>query len=139
MTPLVLPPHLRGELELHAERGAPEEVCGLLVGARDHVERVVPARNRCAGRTTARYDLHPEDLLTAELEARAAGREVIGVYHSHPRDPAVPSRADLEGAHPGWVYVIVSVRAGETRAWRLAGQAFAEVALEDSPGVTCNP
>ena len=101
MTALVLPPHLRGELERHAQRGAPAEVCGLLLGAPGRVERVVPARNRCAGRRSDRYELHPEDHLAAELEARAAGLEVLGVYHSHPQDPATPSQADQQGAHPG--------------------------------------
>ena len=134
MTALVLPPVLRGELASHARRGAPDEVCGLLVGATGRVDRIVPARNRCVDRSTERYDLHPEDLLAAEDAARAAGLEVLGVYHSHPRDRAAPSREDLERAHPGWVYVIVSVSADETRAWRLVGRAFVEVSLEDPPG-----
>lgn len=129
MTALVLPPHLRGELERHAQRGAPAEVCGLLLGAPGRVERVVPARNRCAGRRSDRYELHPEDHLAAELEARAAGLEVLGVYHSHPQDPATPSQADQQGAHPGSLHVIVSLAGDGVRAWRLGEGARVEVPL----------
>ena len=48
---------------------------------------------------------------------------MLGIFHSHPDHPALPSAFDLEHAWPYYSYVIVSVlqrEVEETRAWRLA-------------------
>ena len=58
----------------------------------------------------------------AEREAEERGLELVGIYHSHPDAPAVPSEYDREHAWPNSAYVIVSVedgRAGGLRAWLL--------------------
>jgi proteasome lid subunit RPN8/RPN11 len=59
---------------------------------------------------------------------------VVGVYHSHPSAPAVPSSTDLEHATSAeYLYVIVSLageRVGdEVRAYRLVGERFERVDL----------
>ena len=115
------------EIESHLRRTYPEEGCGVLVG-RDQgalrvVERVVPLANRRDGSRHDRFELAPEELLVAEREARDAGMDVVGFFHSHPDHPAVPSSFDLEHAWPYYTYLIVSVARGEaveTSAWRLA-------------------
>jgi proteasome lid subunit RPN8/RPN11 len=90
------------------------------------------ARNLDTARARDRFDLDPADHLAAEELARAVGLEVVGVWHSHPDHPAVPSEADRAQAWRGWSYPIVSVTAGrarELRSWRLAGQGFVEEEL----------
>jgi proteasome lid subunit RPN8/RPN11 len=47
---------------------------------------------------------------------------VLGIFHSHPDAPAVPSTYDREHAVPTFSYVILSVRRGrveEIAAWRI--------------------
>ena len=138
---LVLPLAVRLKLESHALEGMPAEVCGILLGSscegRVLVQRALPARNRNREQPNTRYDLDPTDLLAGEEAAREAGQGVVGIYHSHPEQPALPSELDRSGAWTGWSYVIVSV-AGEQvqdlRAWRLAGGRFQEQAvLPDEP------
>lgn len=126
-TVLHLPPALRAELEGLAVAGYPDEACGVLIGVpRDgHVEvrALRETRNLRADRPDDRYEVDPAALVRAEDAARAAGFEVVGIWHSHPDHPAEPSATDRTGAQPGWSYVIVSVRGGaaaEVRSFRLA-------------------
>lgn len=70
-----------------------------------------------------RFLIAPTDVLSAMKKAMAAGMDLIGVYHTHPEHPAVPSEFDRDAASPGWSYVILSVRAGEVtefRSWVLS-------------------
>ena len=125
------------ELARWARAGYPEERCGVLVG-RELAEAIVAHRaivvaNVSAERKHDRYVLDPDGFLRADVEARAAGHEVVGFWHTHPDHPARPSRTDLEAAWEGYVYVIVAVNAAwatELRAWRLHGEEFLEQAIE---------
>jgi len=70
-----------------------------------------------------RFLVDPKDVLAAMKRARAEGRELIGLYHTHPEHPAVPSDFDRSAAWPEWSYVILSVRGGqaaELRSWSLS-------------------
>src|SRR2546426_1924423 len=130
--------------QIHAElcRVYPEEGCGVLVGrdlggARE-VERAIAFENRREDSRHNRYLIAPEQFLAAEKQARAAGLDVIGFFHSHPDHPARPSAFDLENAWPFYSYLIVSVeggRATESRSWRLAEDrsAFEPETLEILP------
>ncbi len=62
-------------------------------------------------------------MLLAEQESEALGMEILGVYHSHPDHPPLPSEFDRDWALPWYSYLITSVargRAIESRSWRLA-------------------
>ena len=133
MPTLRLPGTLCDSLIALAQRGYPEETCGLLLGTRNGAERVVvgvrQARNLNVERARDRYEIDPEDFLAADREARAAGLDIVGVWHSHPDHPAMPSLTDVAGAWPGWAYVIVSVGpegVSEIRCWELTRNDFQE-------------
>lgn len=122
----MLPRPVRERLRELACAGYPNEVCGLLLGRVEgeqrRVEVVHPARNLNVERARDRYELDPRDQLAAEEAARAAGREVLGVWHTHPDHPAQPSETDRAAAWSGWSYLILSVVRGEVadlRSWRL--------------------
>ena len=59
-----------------------------------------------------RFLIRPEELMRGERHARERQLDVIGFYHSHPDDQAIPSSYDLEHAWPVYSYIIVSVREG---------------------------
>lgn len=110
----------------HLCRAYPEEGCGVLLGREDagvrEVVRIVELDNDRDDSRHNRYVISPEQFLRAEQEARAAGLDVVGFYHSHPDHPARPSAFDLEHAWPWYSYVIVSVahgRVADMRSWRL--------------------
>lgn len=136
---LVLPSEVRADLERWIRAGYPEETCGLLVG-RNHLGRTETARATLAKnlnreRARDRYELAPADFLAADLAAREAGLEIVGVWHSHPDHPAEPSETDRAAAWEGWSYVIVEVtRVGVAamRSWRFSGQRFDEETITSS-------
>jgi proteasome lid subunit RPN8/RPN11 len=136
---LVLPADVRSELEAWIAAGYPEETCGVLVGrttlGRTEVTRATRAKNLNRERARDRYDLDPADFLAADLQARAEGLEIVGIWHSHPDHPAQPSETDRAAAWEGWSYVIVEVTArgvAALRSWRLEGQPFVEEPVSSS-------
>ena len=62
-----------------------------------------------------RYWIAPEEMLAAMREARDRHLAVIGIYHSHPDNPAVPSECDRALAWSQYSYVIVSVQQGQSK------------------------
>jgi proteasome lid subunit RPN8/RPN11 len=110
----------------HLSLAYPEEGCGVMLGvereeARE-VRRVIGFENRREDSRHNRYLIAPEQFLAADKEARAAGLDVLGFFHSHPEHPAQPSDFDREHAWPYYSYMIVSIERGQavdTRSWRL--------------------
>lgn len=140
MTVLYLPDDARAELAVWVQEGYPHETCGLLLGARSdgsaRVVRVTRARNLDTERAHDRYELDPKDFLAADALARDEGMELIGVWHSHPDHPALPSETDRAAAWPGWSYVILSVTqdgVADLRSWRLDGEEFEPEAVHPCP------
>ena len=116
------------EMRQHGERDYPFECCGLMLGrfesdGRKIVTETYPisnAREEEAKRN--RFLIRPEELRRGEKYAREKGLDVVGLYHSHPDEPAVPSQYDLEHAWPTYSYVVVSVekgRAVDLRSWEM--------------------
>jgi proteasome lid subunit RPN8/RPN11 len=112
------------------ERAYPNECCGFLLGlvsaaGERRADLVLAVENtREAGEQYHRFVISPEDFMGAEREAAKQGREIFGIYHSHPDHPARPSDYDQEHALPFYSYLILAVeagRAGDLTSWRLAG------------------
>ena len=128
---------LRHQLAQLVEASYPYEACGLLLGrageTRIDVIRTTSARNLNRTRPKDRYLLDPRDFLAADRTAQAHGLEIVGVWHSHPNNPARPSQTDLESAWEGYSYLIISTGAAGAqafRSWRLVGDRFVEEAVE---------
>ena len=122
-----------------AEAAYPEEACGLLVGLRRpngdlEVTEVAVSANVAPAPRTRRFEVDPK--LRFALHKRAGPTQVIGVYHSHPDEPARPSVTDLAMAwEPALAWLITSVVAGQavmTTAHALAahGGAFEGLDIE---------
>lgn len=134
---LIVPLAVAESLLAHARRELPNEACGLLAGdlASASVTRYLPARNADASPTA--YSLHPEDLVRLILGIEDAGEDLVAVFHSHTRTPAVPSATDCREAHyPGVHHLLVTLvdpaarPADCLRAWRIEEGAAGEVRLE---------
>jgi len=135
-----MPGALLAAIQAQARDGYPFETCGILVGRSGQgpssVEEVLPVPNRETESPRVRYQIAPEDLLRIQRQAREAGLEIVGYYHSHPDHPARPSETDrqlaAEGLSDGVVHLIVGVqpdRPPEARAWIFEARsgAFVEV------------
>jgi proteasome lid subunit RPN8/RPN11 len=120
----VLEKHIE-EIKAHGEATYPFECGGMLIGTlnADGSKTVVetfPLENSSTEDQTVRVLISPKDVLKAERYARSIKLEVIGYYHSHPEDSAIPSQYDLDHALPVWSYIITSVISGkaiDVRSW----------------------
>ena len=140
---LEIPAGTMKKIHLQGEQAYPEEGAGLLLGKLDgdrkRVLSVVLLDNQREEQARRnRYLLGPGDYLLGESEASRLGLEVLGVFHSHPDHPNLPSDFDRDWAWPVFTYLITSVwsgKAGESRAWRLvedrSGFAEEPVAIVD--------
>ncbi|MEK7422913.1 MAG: M67 family metallopeptidase [Actinomycetota bacterium] len=129
MTPtaLFLPSAAFATMIGHMYDGYPLEACGLLIGSGQRVDRFVPCTN--LSRSARVYTIDPKEHLRAERDADDAGREVIGVVHSHTHSEPYPSPTDVAQApDPSWHYVIVSLKreAPETRSYRIVDGEISE-------------
>ncbi len=117
------------EIEAQGVAAYPYEGCGLLLGqAQNGHNRVVaafPVPNRWPDEEEKRirFQITPQDMLRAEMEAMRRGLDVVGVFHSHPDDEPVASPRDLAwAAWPGYSYLITAVHGGQvgrSRSWQL--------------------
>jgi len=84
---------------------------------------LVPLVNQRTDAARNRYLIDPVSFRRAQERLDRDGLDVIGVYHSHPDHPAVPSTFDREHAWPWLSYVIVGVTRGnaaELKSWTLS-------------------
>lgn len=120
------------QLMAHALTELPNEACALLSGSLElhAATRLHPARNSEA--SPLRYNVHPEDLVRITYAIEDAGEDLVGIFHSHTRSPAVPSATDRRTAqYPDVFYLLATLAdpaaspARALRAWRIhGGQAF---------------
>ncbi|MFZ2410704.1 MAG: M67 family metallopeptidase [Candidatus Methanoperedens sp.] len=98
-------------IQAELESNKPYEACGVLIGTIDGstalVEKALPVTN--AKRTRTSFELDPKEQYNAWNEAEKNGREIVGVYHTHPVSSAVPSLWDRETMQ------------NDTSVWLIAG------------------
>ncbi len=136
---LTLPRPIADRLLAHARTELPNEACGLVAGAFDgdgggRATSFHAARN--AEASPLRYNVHPEDLVRIVFEIDGAGEDLVAIFHSHTRTPAVPSATDLRTAqYDRPFYLLASLAVPDApsdsalRAWRIVGGHTFEVPL----------
>lgn len=134
---LRVPRTIAEELIAHARAELPNEACGILSGslAEGSAARFHPARNEEA--SPLRYSIHTDDLYRINLALDDADEDVVAVFHSHTRSPAVPSPTDIRAAmYPDAFYLLASLADPDApperalRAWRIRDGASSEVPLK---------
>jgi proteasome lid subunit RPN8/RPN11 len=106
------------QLVLRSLQEPSREVCGLLAGRDEIITYVFPASNAATDPATS-YEIAPEELFCLMREMRAAGLELLGIYHSHPNGKNEPSQRDIERAYyPDAAYFVVSPLADAPRPVR---------------------
>lgn len=104
----------------------PNECCGFFYGQETDTTRevtlAIPVNNSKKGDQGRRFEISAFDYMKAERYAITNNLTLLGVYHSHPNHPAVPSIHDLKVAMPYFSYIIISVMDGKInvlRSWQL--------------------
>lgn len=133
---LSLPAAVAHELIRHARAEVPSEACGLLAGdqAAGTATAYHPARNADASPYV--YTVHPDDLLRIVLGIEDGGQDLVAIFHSHTRTPAVPSPTDRRQARYPVVYLLATLSDPDAapadclRAWRIDDGEAREVELK---------
>ena len=114
------------EMKEHGKEAFPNECCGFLYGEEKMGLRVVTLAMRIVnvkeGDRRRRFEISGKDYLGAERFAEKNRLTLLGIYHSHPLHPAIPSKHDLAVAMPWFSYIIVSVEPSginHIRSWQL--------------------
>jgi [CysO sulfur-carrier protein]-S-L-cysteine hydrolase len=126
--PLEIPTDLHDAMIAHCRRDAPLESCGILGGVPPRVLSLHPLRNVAASQT--RYFADMKELIQAVVFLREQRRDMLAIYHSHPRWEAVPSATDLSQNYWGEMpRIIVSLLSEppDVRVWRLNQDSFQEL------------
>lgn len=110
-----------------AEASSPErEICGLMFGTDDRIDRVEAAANVAPDPRRA-FEIDPRALFSALRAVRRGGDRLIGHYHSHPGGSPIPSPTDLAAAEPGKMWLILA--SGTARLWLAEPGGFRECRL----------
>jgi proteasome lid subunit RPN8/RPN11 len=102
-----------------------DECCGFFFGHEEGGHRVIT--NIMGVENSARdkvrsFEIASKDYLKAENLAGQYNLQLLGVYHSHPNHPAIPSEYDRVAAMPYFSYIILSVinkKFDAIRSWNL--------------------
>lgn len=119
---------LEGMFE-EALHGFPFECCGFLLGIDENNNRSIKLIKRVTNISKEdqrrRFSISSADYLQAENYADENNLSLLGIYHSHPDYPAVPSETDRLSAQPYFSYLIISIinkKISHVRSWRLNDQ-----------------
>jgi len=117
-----------------AEQTYPQECCGLLMGKINQnydkiIVDIIPTENAWNSETAKtfeevetthqpvtserRFTISPQQMIQAQKQGRDRNLVIIGIYHSHPDHPAIPSEFDRVCAWSDYSYIIISVETGK--------------------------
>ncbi len=103
--------HVIDELIAQAQKDAPNETCGYLLGTDDTVTENYWMEN--IDHSPEHFSFAPKDQFAALKYARQHGLKILANWHSHPASPSRPSEEDLRLANdPTIRYAILSLHEG---------------------------
>lgn len=114
------------EMHRHALADFPNECVGFFYGSVNGSSKTAteyaPLENSKEGDQRRRFEVSPLDYMKAEQYALSSDLVLLGIFHSHPLHPAIPSEHDLKQAVPFFSYIIASVNQSKvehTTSWQL--------------------
>ena len=103
--------HVIDELIAQAQKDAPNETCGYLLGIDNVVTENYWMEN--IDHSPEHFSFAPKDQFAALKYARSKGLRILANWHSHPASPSRPSQEDLRLANdPTIRYAILSLHEG---------------------------
>lgn len=116
-----------------AKTNYPNEICGILAGLEGKAEEIYFLKNISKDPTIC-YEVDPLEQLALFKHIRKEGKKLVGIFHSHSKTEAYPSKRDIELAfYPEAEYLIVSLKdinAPEARCFRILSGEIQETTIE---------
>ena len=108
---MFVPQNIVDELIIQAQREAPDESCGYLLGRGDEVTENYAMEN--IDHSPEHFSFAPRQQFAALKYAREHGLQILANWHSHPASPSRPSQEDIRLANdPNIRYAILSLHEG---------------------------
>ena len=105
---ITIPKKIYEEMMAHAQKGYPNEACGILAGTASSVTHFFAMRN--VDESSISYFMDPKEQLHVFKKMRELKAGMLGIFHSHVASPASPSQKDIRLAfYPEVSYLIVSL------------------------------
>jgi proteasome lid subunit RPN8/RPN11 len=126
----MLNPEHYEQMLLDVSSRAPEEACGLLAGQENRILFITPVTNEL--HSPVRFRMDPVEQLKAFQLFEDQDWEMLGIYHSHPNGPAMPSLTDIaEAYYPEVIHLIWSPSADKwtCRGFRIKDGKVFEIFL----------
>jgi proteasome lid subunit RPN8/RPN11 len=108
-----IPQNIIDALIAQAQKDAPEESCGYLLGTADGTV-TENYRMENIDHSSEHFSFAPKDQFAALRYSRDKGLKILANWHSHPASPSRPSQEDLRLANdPSIRYAILSLLDGK--------------------------
>jgi len=136
---LRIPKDILSHLEHTGEAYYPRESCGLLTGVRIDADTYSVENFHFIPNvqvdSSADYLMEPQAMHNIIMSHKPGSfRELVGLWHTHPRNKAIPSLIDLglaqRSGRKDVPYVITSVEFKHTFAYMFTGEEFVKTELE---------
>jgi proteasome lid subunit RPN8/RPN11 len=143
---LIIEPKVKEQMIADGLRTYPDECCGFIFGSESGDKRAITevqvVHNAKEGDKKRRFEISAQDYFNAEQYAEERGLLLLGVYHSHPNHPAIPSEHDRKSAQPYFSYIILSIKNGSFdhfRSWALnESEQFEEEKIKENQIIQTN-
>lgn len=112
---MIIPQEIIEELIRQAQKDAPDESCGYLLGISTKDGDIVKENYWMENidHSPEHFSFNPKDQFAALKYARQNGLRILANWHSHPASPSRPSLEDLRLANdPSIRYAILSLHEG---------------------------
>ena len=132
---LTIPRAIYDAMVAHAQAELPAECCGLLAGTVEagvgRATQHFPLVNALTSPTE--FESDARSMFAAHKAMRAAGTDILAIYHSHPTSDPIPSRRDRERSYDDQVVnLIIGLSRAEpdVRGWWLTADGVREAVWE---------
>lgn len=118
------------EIIRDAQKAAPAEICGLLIGKKNHIQNYIQMPN--ISNENSKYIFNPDIYIKTLYDLELNKIDILGIYHSHPFGPNYPSETDLKENHmKNNFHLIISNTNGEwtVRAFLYTENNYTELEL----------
>jgi len=136
MIELLIPRKLTQQLLHLAQISPDEEICGL-VGGHDNIATSCYPVDNISSHPDSRFELDPEQQISAMKMMRDKSEQLLAIYHSHPSAAAEPSQRDIQlASYPDAVYLIISLNTKgvlEMRGFHIQDGKATEIKLTMMP------
>ena len=129
------------QIKREAKEGLPNEICGYLAGRKLEeqldITTAYPLTN--VDKSPEHFSFDPKEQFEVFNRASKEGKQLLGIYHSHPETPARMSEEDIRLANdPLLLYAIYSVVEDEINLFSVKKNDKQEkVVIKHSKGLVC--